>query len=255
MFDTEPVRTRQEGLERLLQAYGVEAKGWTLEQNALCLADGRRVPLMPWRAFFLNNSMRGLIGGASLSMSGAHGTGVRGPSALRLLYADDGSAGLRAMLRQELDLSEWLLGSETMQVFAMARGAVLHVSTRLKNQAVCTLELNAGLPRGTRPLFKHELTTETGFVTDRAVDAQVTPQQMYLFGRDAQPEGFNEWDAYTWGLSPEDATDVRAALALLSGEQDPDAQIRAGKRLDRLCALVWESAETGKCLQAEEVDA
>lgn len=253
MFNTKPIETRAEGLQRLLDVHGIKAEGWTLEKDAVILADGRRVPLLPWRTHFHNTAMLPFTRGASMKVGAAHGSAMNGASAFRLLYAGCRSEGLKAMLKRELDLSEFMLGAKTVHVFAMTNGDVLHVSTRLDNNAVCTLELNATLPEGTGPVYKHELTTEDGFVTDRAVDTQVTPESMYLINGEGVKD-FAEVDTLTYGLSREDAIDVRAAFAILSGAADADQYIADEKRLDKLCELVWKSAETCERLCAKEVD-
>lgn len=253
MFQTKPVTTREEGLRRLLEVFGKQAEGWRLEKDAIVLSDGRRVPLLPWRTHYHVTAMLAFTRGAGMKFGPAHGAAMPGPSAFRLLYAGSRSEGLSAMLRRELDLSEFMLGARTEHVFAMANGEVLHVSTRLDNGTVCTLELNATLPEGTEPVYKHELTTENGFVTDRAVDTTVTPESMYLLNGEGE-QSFSEVDAVTYGLCREDMIDLRAAYAILCDEDRAEEYIAAGRRLDRLCELVWKSAETGKRLDAGEVD-
>lgn len=253
MFQTKPVKTREEGLRRLLEVFRKEKEGWSLEKDAIVLADGRRVPLMSWRTHYHVTSMLSFTRGEKIKFGPAHSSAMPGPSAFRLLYSGCRSEGLNAMLRRELDLSEFMLGAKTVHVFAMANGDVLHVSTRLDNGVVCTLELNATLPEGSAPVYKHELTTESGFVTDRAVDTTVTPESMYLLNGEGV-QSFSSVDAVTYGLCREDIIDVRAAYAILCDEERAQEYIDASRRLDRLCALVWKSAETGKRLDAGEVN-
>ena len=66
---------------------------------------------------------------------------------------------------------------------------------------------------------------------------------------------FDELDTLTYGLSPAEAVEARAAFALLSGAADPDEYIRVEARLIRLCALVKRSAETGEVIDTREVNA
>ena len=259
MFNTKPVGTRAEGLQNLLKAFGVKADGWVLEQNAIVLESGTRVPLLSHRTFFHTGSLRSFTYGASwgsgssTNAAAAHTTALKGPSHFRLQYAGSRSEGLNAMLKRELDMCEFLLGAKTVHVFAMANGDVLHVSARMSNGVVATYELNASLPEGTPPVFKRELTTKDGFVTDRAVDTQITPENMYLINSEGV-SAYNEIDALTYGLSKQDTIDVRAAFSILKGDITADEYIDDKERLYKLCALVWKAAQTGERVDTQEVN-
>ncbi len=254
MFNTKPVETLEEGIRQLLAVHQVKAEGWSLEEGALRLEDGRRVPLLPWRVHMHNTAIRNFSCGDKIRFGASHATAMPGPSAFRLLYAGPKDEDLSAMLLRELDMSEWLLDARTVQVFAMQNGNVLHVTTRLDNGVSCTLELSCVMPEGSDPVYKHELTTENGLVTDRAVDTTVTPHGMYLLNAEGT-QAFDELDTLTYGLSPAEAVEARAAFALLSGAADPDEYIRVEARLIRLCALVKRSAETGEVIDTREVNA
>ena len=90
-------------------------------------------------------------------------------------------------------------------------------------------------------------------MTDRAIDTQITPENMYLFNHEGIST-YNEIDALTYGLSKQDAIDVRAAFSILKGEVSADEYVADNERLDKLCALVWEAAQTGKCVDTQEVN-
>lgn len=243
MFVSKPLQTREKGLRSLLAEKGIEA-AFSFEGNALKI-DDKCVPLFPWRTHFHNRSLQSLI----------HGEVTHGLSMLRMLYSGTVEDDLNVLLEQELDLAEWLMKSRIVRVYALNAGRVLHVTARLENNVVCALELNANLPAGTRPVFKHELVAETGFVTDRAPDTQVTPQPLYLWS-DHESTDFMDVDMKLYGLSEKDATDVRAAFALLSGEEDVEERIREGKRLSTLCEAVWASVRSGMPVNADkEADA
>ena len=253
MFTTKPITTREEGLKRLLEVNRCAAEGWTLLGDSLILADGRRVPLLPWRADFHYTAFRNLSAGDEIRFGQTHARALTGLSVFRLLYAGLRGESLDDILLRELDLSEWLTDARTVSVFAMRNGDVMHVSTRLDSGVVCTLELSAVLPPTAQPVFKHELTTESGFVTDRAVDTIVTPHGMYLLS-DEGAQAFDEVDTLTYGLSPEDARAARAAYALLCGAADPAEYIAAEARLVKLRALAAKSCETGEPVDTREVN-
>ena len=254
MFSTRPVTTCEEGITRLLEVSRRPVSGWTLQDDSLILPDGRRVPLMKWRTHYKMKAFRSFSAGDAIRFGAAHAAALSGPSVFRLQYAGRTGESLEKILFRELDLSEWLTGAKTRTIFAMRNRGVLHVTTCLDTGTVCILELSAALPPDADPVYKHELTTESGFVSDRAVDTQITPHGMYLMNDDGV-EAFDEVDTLTWGLNPDDAQTARAAYALLTGEADADEYIAAEKRLNRLCELAELSAQTENEVDAGEVNA
>lgn len=241
MFDSKPVQSREEGIHRLLEANDIVVGPWNLTENSLILSNGKGVPLMPWRVHFHNLAMKDLIADK----------GLQNLSCLRILVSEEKKASLKQLMLKEMDMAEWLMQSNIISVFAMGNDSVLHVTMRLKNGVLCTMELNVVLPDGTKPVYKHELIAGTGYVTDRAVDTIVTPQKVYCCG-DNETSTWNDVDVLTYGLTEKESSDARAAFEILAGHVDVDEQISSWKRLERLYAMVQKSKETNERIFIKE---
>lgn len=257
MFQTKPVQSREEGLQNLLKAYAVCKQGWVLGQDSIFLADGREVPLLPWRTHYHTLAMLQFTQGsriqadASNGAAAAHSTALSHPCYIRVQYTGCASEDLRKILWREIDITEFLLGEHFSSFYAVQNDYALYITAELNRKILCTMTLHASLPEGTTPIYRHELITRSGYVTDRSVDTELTPESMYLLN-EGGIESYNAVDALTYGLDQRDVADVRAALAILSGRVEAQSYIETGKHLDRMCDLVYRAARTGMRLEVEE---
>ena len=220
-----------QGLLELLQKYNVRAP-----QDALFSADGaftaagRTVRLLPWRQERRLIEMKKLLHGGQAGM----------PCVLRTGRIVPRADGLKAQLRRELDVSEWLFESEAASVYMVQSGGAANLIVRLKNGVVCTLELAATLKEGAAVLDRHEINTRRGVISDRAVDTQVPQASVYTFC-ESGAHSYTDVDFELYGLLPEEAACVRSAFELLQrGAWDEYAKREA--RIDALCAAAQKSA-------------
>ena len=248
----------QSALAGLVEKYGVKAPagwrlcaapegaggelrfvpGWTLAAQP-CTAG--TIPLLPWRCERRFVELRRLVEGRT----------VEPVLMSRFSCQTDGRLlSLEAVLYRELDLAEWLLGSNVVSVMASMAGPVANVIVRLGDGSLCGVEAGAGLPAGSPMADRHELIARRGVACDRVVDTQVPLSSVYLYGTD----GIRQWtdtDSELYGLEPHEIDLVRAAMEALSHPEQYEQLRRQHERLVRMVQLVFESERSRRRLDVE----
>lgn len=225
----------QEGLEFLLKKYKVEKEA-VITGAAGVRIDGEEVALLPWRNERRFVELKNLVNDGTLA----------GISVIRVCRIDEKGTELNSIIYRELDLCEWLVGSEAAEIMTFKNNSAANIVVRLKNGVLCTIEAAAALPSGAPPVDKHEIISQRGIACDRVVDTQVPQQSIYVYTDTENPKTYLDVDFELFGLGAGDVALVRQAFdAARSGELSEELGARA-KRLDRLVALSDKSA-SGVC--------
>lgn len=222
-------------LNDLRKKYAVAAEGALLEDadhaaGARLETDRGSVTLIPWRVERRFVELKKMVDDKTLE----------GVSTLRFA-AMRPDKPLGQILYRELDLCEFLGGAPIVRTFAVAAGSdVAHVVAMLADGKNASIECSAALPAGTEVIDRHEIIARRGIGCDRVVDTQVPQASIYLFGTNGD-QRFTDTDAELFGFSADEATAIRAGLAILKTDGLADLWNRAGQRLERLVAATLAS--------------
>ncbi|MDO4573655.1 MAG: hypothetical protein Q4D98_00410 [Planctomycetia bacterium] len=166
-------------------------------------------------------------------------------------------ATLEEILYRELDLCEFLVGSEIAGLYAAITTAAggarfANLLVRLANGVVCSVEAGTTLKKGSvRPILdRHEMIGRRGVASDRVVDTHVPQDSVYVY-TDAGTTIFTDTDSELFGLSNEEINQVRAAFALAKNPELQDFTRLQDKRLKEWVALAFVSDEQKKYLTLE----
>lgn len=204
-----PATDRDAALAGLLGRYRVAARGRIVREGdgwGVATAAGVR-PLLPWRFERRFVELRRLVDGRT----------IEDVSTLRFAaVANAGVAGLRGLLRRELDLCSFIAGAEVATVFAVCdRDQAANVVVGLANGVKASVECSVLMPASGRPLDRHEIIARRGVASDRVVDTQVPQASIHAFGPAGEVR-YTDTDAELYGLGEDDVALVRAAFAVLT---------------------------------------
>ena len=197
------------------------------ETCELALADGKRVPLLPWRVERRFAELKKIVAGGTLE----------DVSTFRFAAFAPGADPVKDAAR-ELDLAVFLADTPVTQVFAVRSGdAACNVLARLQNGMSASIETGSMLPAGAAVLDRHEIIARRGVASDRAVDTQVPQSSIYEWTNDGFA-AFTDVDTELFGLPNDRIWIVRAAYAVLMKPE---------------LAPVWESAARNVARYADAI--
>ena len=172
--------------------------------SELELADGKRVPLLPWRVERRFVELKKIVDGKTLE----------GVSTFRFASFSAGNDPIKTAVR-ELDLAAYLANSPINRIFAVRNGdAACNILARFQNGMSASIECGSKLPTGSEPLDRHEIIARRGVASDRAVDTQVPQSSIYEWTTDGA-KTFTDVDTELFGLPNDEIWIVRAAFAVL----------------------------------------
>ena len=234
-----------EGLSYLLSKYQVAAEGearLVKGKNALLIGE-KEYALLPWRYERRMVELKNLLNDGTL----------KDPCVLRTTLITHKDSCLKCMIKREFDIAEFLFDSKIVAVYAvMADDKLCNMVTKLECGVVVNYELAATLAEGAQIMDKHEIIASVGVALDKVVDTQINQNSIYVYGEtDKTPEGYTDVDFELFGLTIDQIAKVRCAFAALKSPELLDEMARQDERLNRLVALAYESAETGKKLIVE----
>ena len=222
----------QEKLDLLLKKYSVETKATLLDRETAEIG-GVKTPLLTHRAKRSNVELMKL----------AQGGALEGISVMRTAVIAPETCDLFRLLAREADLAAFILGRDLASVTAVRSGRAMNVLSVTEDGVVCTMELSAVLPAGSREKVKHEIISRRGVACDVGVDAQLQQDSIYLFGQ--EEKCFTDVDFELYGLCPEDVAVVRSAFdAARSG--DANERVRAAARAAALAEKAAKSVADGE---------
>ena len=200
------------------------------------------VPLFPWRHARRFTELRGLVErgqiGTPLSCRFGYFVPKTVPSVDNLLF-------------REFDLFEWITGEAITEIHTSMNGPrTANVIIQGKGGIVGAIETGATLPVDADPIDRHEIVASDGIASDRVVDVKTPAHSVMLFADDAAAT-FDDVDAELFGLNVEEVGLVRAAYAILTGDETPEAMRNRWKRLDSLVKNAFESADRGETVNAD----
>ena len=248
-YKYDKVTSVEEGVRRLLTVRDVAVPDFSIEpmgSEGLCdylVLDGKRIPIFTWRYDPRMNSMRGYA--------------LKAPSencALNTVSFIGKDVSLDALIYREIDISEYLLVSETAKITAFINGGACNLIVKTESEAVAGLELGATMAPGTIPQINHRLITKHGMASDRTVNNVVEQSGVYLFADgDPRPVAYDDGEYYLYGLSVEDSCKATFIQAIILGRLDADALTEQDKHLRSLVEAAHESARLGKSIKVKEV--
>lgn len=234
-----------EGLSYLLNKYQVAVEGearLVRDKNALTVGD-QEYALLPWRSERRIIELKGLVTDGTL----------KDPCVLRTTLITHRDSCLKCMIKREFDIAEFLFDSKIVAVYAvMADDKLCNMVTKLECGVVVNYELAATLAEGAQIMDKHEIIASVGVALDKVVDTQINQNSIYVYGEtDKVPAGYTDVDFELFGLTIDQIAKVRCAFNALKNPAALEEMTRQSERLDKLVALAFESAETGKKLIVE----
>ncbi len=168
------------------------------------LADGKRVPLLPWRVERRFVELKKIVDAKTLE----------DVSTFRFASFSAGNDPVKAAVR-ELDLAAYLANSPINRIFAVRNGdAACNILARFQNGMSASIECGSKLPTGSEPLDRHEIIARRGVASDRAVDTQVPQSSIYEWTTEGT-KTFTDVDTELFGLPNDEIWIVRAAFAVL----------------------------------------
>lgn len=227
----------QEKLNLLLQKYGVDRPAVIGEQDgSYTVTIGKKtLPILSQRFERRFTELKKML----------HDGTLTGISVVRCNDLTDISVPLMRTVRRELDLCRFLTGREIVSLSAYVSGdRAVNILAVLDNDVNCIIEVANTLPIGTVRIDKHEVISARGLVCDRVVDTQIPQQSVYLYADHS--ETYTDVDFELYGLSVEQISAVRGALAMASSEDLCRETEDAAKVLDLLVACVDEAVRSGK---------
>lgn len=234
------IEAMNEGLRRLLEKY-LPGKTAELETDseigcgAILKKEGECVKLLPWRVERRFTELKNLTENGTLEEI----------STLRFAVMS-AEESLRNLLYRELDLCEFLGGSEIRSAFAVVAGnRIANVLIKLADGKSVSIECSAALPGKTAPLDRHELIARRGIACDRVVDTQVPQSSIYLF-RNGEETRYTDVDSELYGLENQEIWIVRAAFAIIKTPGLAAQWNRTDHILRRNVESILNTAESGK---------
>jgi len=207
------LKKMNKGLDFLRDKYGA-AKGVITLKDGHCCVGG--TPLIPGRM------ERKIV---ELKKMTENGT-LEGVSTLRFASFAEKGSDLEAMLAKELDLAAYLGASDIVRVMAVASTNAINVLAKLANDVNVSVEIGAGLPKGTLGYDRHEIIAKRGVACDQTVDTHTQHPSIRCWDTKGAVE-YTDVDTELFGLTYEEIWNVRAAFALLQ---------------KRASAKIWKSA-------------
>lgn len=212
-------------LNALLEKYNYSQRGEIREDRLI--ASNKDTMLLPWRNQRKIKEMRAVIQGDYFA----------GLSVIKANVLAEKTANLDGLIAREIDICEYLSGSDVCEVFALKNNKSVNVSLKLNSGVVVTIEINASVEKGDCTA-KHEAIGKSGIVCDLAIDTQVCQDSIYLYTDKNQK--FTDTDFELYGLSAEDAATVRQAFLIVIGE-DKTNYNSVQKHLSKMLAAVKKS--------------
>lgn len=191
----------QEKLEFLLDKYSVEAKAKLVDEN-IVLINGKEIPLLSHRGERRFTELKNLVQGGTLV----------GISVMRTARIVGKGTCLNSVLYRELDLCQWILNDRIEHIMTIKNDNVLNAIAKTEKGIVCTIEISATLADGTKPVDKHEITSQRGVACDKVVDTQIMQNSIYVYGEENKE--YTDVDFELFGLEIEEIAIVRQAFEI-----------------------------------------
>ena len=234
-----------EGLSYLLNKYQVAVEGeakLVKGKNVLAVGD-KEYALQPWRNERRIVELKGLL---------TDGT-ITDPCVIRTTRIDQKDSCLKCLIKRELDIVEFIFDAKIVAIYAvMVDDKLANMVAKLDNEVVANFELACTLAEGAQIMDKHEIIASVGVALDKVVDTQINQNSVYVYGEtDKVPAGYTDVDFELFGLSIDQIAKVRCAFNALKNPAALEEMAKQNEHLDKLVALAYESAETGKKLIVE----
>lgn len=227
------IKTVKEGVVRFF-----EEKHETLP--AYELLDGKRYQTIKWEgksaplfSFREHPKIHGMIGRRD-DLFGK-------PCALTAYSVDN--ATLDTLLFRELVIAELCFKSEVVKVTAFVNGPSANVLVKLANDGTYHVTLHAASFGESH--FKHELFSEGGMISNRAVDSVIDQKALNIFTEKGGYEYITDNHYILYGLNPEEVNEVVAIYATMMHEDTDELNARAA-RIDKIVDVALSSS--GKCV-------
>lgn len=192
----------QKGIDLLTEKYCVSKAKLSCDGKTVAV-DGKEFPLLPWRAERRFNELKNLVASKQ----------INGISTMRTLRIEKQGADLLDVFYREADICRYILGTEIVDVFAIANGdKALNVIAGTKDGYVCTFELYASLHENEKNIDKHEIIAVNGVACDRVVDTQVPQASIYVFSGKPEADAYTDVDAELYGFEIEECAVIRSAF-------------------------------------------
>ena len=203
------------------------------ETCELELADGTRIPLLPWRVERRFVELKKIVDGKTLE----------DVSTFRFAAFAPGADPVKSAAR-ELDLASFIADSPVTQIFAVRNGdAACNILARLRNGMSASVETGSMLPAGAAVLDRHEIIARRGVASDRGVDTQVPQSSIYEWTASGSAT-FTDVDTELFGLPNDQIWIVRAAYAALMKPELAPVWTEAARNVERYAdAIVRSDAE------------
>ena len=195
------------------------------------LADGARVPLLPWRVERRFVELKKIVDGGTLE----------DVSTFRFAHFTAGGDQVETAVK-ELDLAAYLAASPIARIFAVRNGdAVVNILARFGNGMSASVECGSKLPAGADVLDRHEIIARRGVASDRGVDTQVPQSSIYEWTTDGTAT-FTDVDTELFGLPNDEIWIVRAAYAVLMKPELAAEWRRAAAAMKQYAGAIQRSA-------------
>ncbi len=244
----EKIVTVEQGLNKLLGKLEIAVPRYKIVRGGrddFCDTlewSGKRIPVLWWRFHEKYGAMKNFLAGEN------PGT-VCGINVYSFTTVEE---SLTRLLYRELDIAEWLLGSQTKKVTAFRTGDAMNAIAVMHNGTVANLELGATMPQGAMPQCQHRVLTTSGMTSDRAVDTVTVQSAVYVFAGDPKPDVYTDLESWLYGLSPDDTDAVMFLLAVMRGEADGDGFAAADAHLKAAVKAACDSADQERTCEVEE---
>lgn len=233
------------GLNYLLEKYHVAGSGKISGEGLALTANGREIPLLPWRNERRFIELKNLVNDGTL----------QGISVMRSCRIDKTGTPIKKLLYRELDLCQWILGSRAAEIFTVTNGGkTANIIVKLDSGIVCTIEAAAALPQEAEAIDKHEIISQKGVACDRVVDTQIPQHSIYLYTQEKHPTTYMDVDFELYGYRIEDVALIRQSFEIMKTKNLEDEFIQQARYLDYLVDLSQKSAELACNLQVEEIN-
>lgn len=225
------------GLKFLLEKYEVNKNVEIINEDNVNI-NGVNMSLLPWRW------ERRLVELKNLAQGTAASGALENISVLRVAHITKKNADLKKILKRELDICEFIIGSSAAEIFAIGDiEKTINVIMKLENGVVCTVEVSATLSGDVKDIDKHEIIAEKGVACDRVVDTQIPQSSIYLFADSKAPQEYQDVDAELYGLNIDEIAIVRQSFDLAANNYTLDAD---ANHLDKLMEAVKASLQNTK---------
>lgn len=236
----------EDGVEKLLAKLEIPVPEYGLvrrtesDMTDLLNLEGKRIPLLWWRYHEKINSIYDFArtNPGSCCCLNVYSFAPAGDTLKRHLY-------------RELDIAEYILGSEADRITAFAAGEAMNAVVVMKNGTVANLELGATLPAGSEVQCQHRLITTNGMANDRSVDTVTVQSAINLFSDSPKPDVYTDIESWLYGLTPDEVNKTYCITGLMRGLDKADDYIAADKRLRAAVKAAFESSKSGNTCKAE----